>query len=221
MIGTKVDMCPRCNNSKAARMTIHIPDRKSIEAQALAQLFTEARTHNAFQDKPVSDELLQKAIELAKMGPTSANQSPLRVLFLRSAEAKERLRPALSPGNLAKTMGAPVVAVTAYDEEFYEHLPFLFPHADAKPWFASDPVKATRSAFQNSTLQVAYLIIALRAVGLDTGAMTGFDNAKVDAEFFPEGRVKSNILINIGYGDHEKLFARSPRFSFDQMAKII
>jgi 3-hydroxypropanoate dehydrogenase len=202
-------------------MTVHVPEHKTLESASLAQIFTAARTHNVFRDKPVSDELLQKAIELAKMGPTSANQSPLRVLFLRSAEAKERLRPALSPGNLDKTMSAPVVAITAYDEQFYEHLPFLFPHADAKPWFSSDPVKAARSAFQNSTLQVAYLIIALRAVGLDTGPMTGFDNAKVDTEFFPEGGVKSNVLINIGYGDHEKLFPRSPRFSFDQMAKIL
>jgi 3-hydroxypropanoate dehydrogenase len=202
-------------------MTIHVPDRKSIETQSLAQLFTEARTHNVFRDKPVSDELLQKAIELAKMGPTSANQSPMRVVFLRSQAAKERLRPALSPGNLDKTMGAPVVAITAFDEQFYEHLPFLMPHVDAKSWFSGDPVKAARAAFQNGTLQVAYLIIALRAVGLDTGPMTGFDNAKVDAEFFPEGHVKSNVLINIGYGDAEKLFPRSPRFSFDQMAKII
>jgi 3-hydroxypropanoate dehydrogenase len=202
-------------------MTVHVPEPKTIEAQSLAQLFTAARTHNVFRDKPVSDELLQKAIELAKMGPTSANQSPMRVLFLRSHAAKERLRPALSPGNLDKTMSAPVVAVTAYDEQFYEHLPYLFPHADAKAWFAADPVKAARAAFQNGTLQVAYLIVALRAVGLDTGPMTGFDNAKVDAEFFPEGHVKSNVLINIGYGDHEKLFPRSPRFSFDQMAKII
>jgi 3-hydroxypropanoate dehydrogenase len=206
---------------EAARVTVHVPEPKTIEAQSLAQLFTAARTHNAFLDRPVSDESLQKAIELAKMGPTSANQSPMRVLFLRSAAAKERLRPALSPGNLDKTMGAPVVAITAYDEHFYEHLPYLFPHADAKSWFASDPVKAARAAFQNGTLQVAYLIVALRAVGLDTGPMTGFDDAKVDAEFFPEGHVKSNVLINIGYGDHEKLFPRSPRFSFDQMAKII
>jgi 3-hydroxypropanoate dehydrogenase len=202
-------------------MTVHVPEPKTIEARSLAQIFTEARTHNAFLDKPVSDELLHKALDLAKMGPTSANQSPLRVLFLRSPAAKERLRPALSPGNLDKTMSAPVVAVTAYDELFYEHLPFLFPHADAKSWFAGDPVKAARAAFQNGTLQVAYLIIALRAVGLDTGPMTGFDNAKVDAEFFPDGHVKSNVLINIGYGDHEKLFPRSPRFSFDQIAKII
>jgi 3-hydroxypropanoate dehydrogenase len=202
-------------------MTIHVPDRKSIEAQSLAQLFTDARTHNVFLDKPVSDGLLQKAIELAKMGPTSANQSPMRVVFLRSQAAKERLRPALSPGNLDKTMGAPVVAITAYDEHFYEHLPFLMPHVDAKSWFSGDPVKAARAAFQNGTLQVAYLILALRAVGLDTGPMTGFDNAKVDAEFFPEGHVKSNVLINIGYGEAEKLFPRSPRFSFDQIAKII
>ena len=202
-------------------MTIHIPNRQMIESASLGQLFTEARTHNAFLDKPVPDELLVKAVELARMGPTSANQSPLRVLFLRSPAAKERLRPALSPGNLDKTMSAPVVAVAAYDEEFYEHLPFLFPHADAKAWFSGDPAKAARSAFQNGTLQVAYLLIALRAVGLDTGPMTGFDNDKVDAEFFPEGHVKSNVLINIGYGDHEKLFPRSPRFSFDQMAKII
>ena len=202
-------------------MTIHVPDHKTIEASSLAQIFTEARTHNVFLDRQVSDELLKKAIELAKMGPTSANQSPLRVLFLRSPEAKERLRPALAPGNLDKTMSAPVVAITAYDEEFYEHLPFLMPHVDAKAWFSGDPVNAARSAFQNGTLQVAYLIIALRAVGLDTGPMTGFDNAKVDAEFFPEGNVKSNVLINIGYGDHEKLFPRSPRFSFDQIAKIL
>ena len=202
-------------------MTIHVPDVKTIDATSLAQLFTEARTHNAFLDKPVPDELLVKAVDLAKMGPTSANQSPLRVLFLRSREAKERLRPALSPGNLDKTISAPVVAITAYDEQFYEHLPFLFPHADAKSWFSGKPAFAARAAFQNGTLQVASLIIALRAVGLDTGPMTGFDNSQVDAEFFPEGHVKSNVLINIGYGDHEKLFPRSPRFSFDQIAKVL
>ncbi len=202
-------------------MTVHVPEPKTVEDPALAQIFTDARTHNAFLDKPISDELLSRAIELAKMGPTSANQSPLRVVFLRSRAAKERLRPALSPGNLDKTMSAPIVAITAYDEQFYEHLPFLFPHADAKSWFANDTEKAVRAAFQNGTLQVAYLIIALRAVGLDTGPMTGFDNAKVDAEFFPEGRVKSNVLINIGYGDAEKLFPRSPRLSFDQIATIL
>ena len=202
-------------------MTIHVPEQKAAEATSLARIFTEARTHNVFLDRPVPDELLVKAVDLAKMGPTSANQSPMRVLFLRSREARERLRPALSPGNLDKTMSAPVVAITAFDEQFYEHLPFLFPHADAKSWFSGNPAFAARAAFQNGTLQVAYLIIALRAVGLDTGPMTGFDNAKVDAEFFPGGRVKSNVLINIGYGDHEKLFPRSPRFSFAEIAKVL
>jgi 3-hydroxypropanoate dehydrogenase len=202
-------------------MTVHVPTRQMIDSASLAQIFTEARTHNAFMDKPVPEDLLREAIDLAKMGPTSANQSPMRVLFLKSPAAKERLGPALMPGNLEKTMKAPVVAITAYDEEFYEHLPFLMPHADVKPWFTGNPAFAARSAFQNGTLQVAYLLMALRSVGLDTGPMTGFDNAKVDAEFFPEGHVKSNVLINIGYGETSKLFPRSPRFSFDQMAKIL
>ena len=198
-----------------------MPHHKKIDDAPLAQLFTEARTHNGFIDRHVPDELLRKAFDIAKMGPTSANQSPLRILFLRSEAAKARLLPALSAGNLEKTKAAPVVAITAYDEQFYEHLPFLFPHADAKPWFSGNAELAARSAFQNGTLQVAYLIIALRAVGLDTGPMTGFDRTKVDAEFFPDGRFKSNVLINIGYGDSSKLFPRSPRFDFDQVAQIL
>jgi 3-hydroxypropanoate dehydrogenase len=196
-------------------------DSKTIDAAALAQIFTEARTHNAYLDRPVPDALLREAVEIAKMGPTSANQSPLRIVFLRSKEAKERLRPALMEGNLAKTLAAPVVALTAYDTKFFEHAPYLMPHFDVRPWFEGNEAFATRSAFQNGSLQVAYLIVALRAVGLDTGPMTGFDNAKIDAEFFPDGRFKSNVLINIGYGDKDKLFPRSPRFSFDQIAKII
>jgi 3-hydroxypropanoate dehydrogenase len=202
-------------------MTIHVPEPKLLAADALAQIFTEARTHNGFLDKPVSDELLHRAVEIAKFAPTSVNQSPLRIVFVRSKEAKQRLAPALSPGNLDKTLAAPVTAIAGYDVEFYEHLPFLFPHADAKPWFSGNAEFAARSAFQNGTLQVAYLILALRAVGLDTGPMTGFENAKVDAEFFAGTSVKSNVLINIGYGDHSKLFPRSPRFTFDQIAKII
>jgi 3-hydroxypropanoate dehydrogenase len=202
-------------------MTIHVPSHTTMDAASLAQIFTEARTHNAFLDRPVPDELLRKAVDLAKMGPTSANQSPLRVLFLRSPEAKERLRPALAPGNLDKTMSAPVVAITAHDEKFYDHLPFLMPHREMRSYFADNLALAARSGFQNGTLQTAYLIIALRAVGLDTGPMTGFDNAKVDAEFFPEGHVRSNVLISSDYGDAEKLFPRSPRFSFDQIAKIL
>ncbi len=196
-------------------------DRKLIQSTALAQMFTEARTHNGFLDKPVDDSLLREAVDIAKLAPTSVNMSPLRILFLKSAEAKQRLRPFLSPGNLVKTMAAPVVAITAYDVKFYEHLPFLFPHADTKPWFSGNEAFANLSAFRNGTLQVAYLILALRAVGLDTGPMSGFENDKVDAEFFPDGRFKSNVLINIGYGDHTKLFPRSPRFSFDEIAKII
>ncbi len=192
-----------------------------VGAAALAQLFTAARTHNAFLDRPVPDDLLVEALDLAKMGPTAANSQPLRVLFLRSQEAKERLRPALSAGNAAKTMAAPVVAIAGYDVEFYEHLPYLFPHADAKSWFAGNRAFADRTAFQSGTLQVAYLLLALRALGLDAGPMAGFDNAKVDAEFFPDGKVKSNVLINIGYGDDAKLFPRSPRFAFDQMAKVL
>ena len=202
-------------------MTVHVPDHKHLAAEALAQIFTEARTHNAFIDKPVPEELLRQAVDLAKMAPTSVNQSPLRIVFARSKEAKQRLAPTLAPGNLEKTLAAPVVAITGYDVKFYEHLPFLFPHADAKPWFSGNAEFAARSAFQNGTMQVAYLILALRAVGLDTGPMTGFDNAKVDAEFFAGTDVKSNVLINIGYGDPAKLFPRSPRFSFDQIAKIV
>ena len=194
---------------------------QSLDNKAIAQLFTEARTHNAFRDVSVSNALLRKALDLAKMGPTAANQQPLRVLFLRSAQSKELLRPALAPANVAKTMAAPVVAVMGYDLEFHEHLPFLFPHADAKSWFAGKPELAARSAAQNGTLQVAYLILALRAMGLDAGPMTGFDPAKVEQQFFPEGKVKANVLINIGYGDDAKVFPRSPRFSFEQMATFL
>jgi 3-hydroxypropanoate dehydrogenase len=206
-------------------MAIHTVIERShapISDEALAQIFTEARTHNGFLNKPVSDELLRRAVDIAKIGPTSANQSPLRVVFVKSKAAKERLAPSLSAGNLDKTMAAPVTAITAYDVKFYERLPFLFPHADAKSWFDKLPPEVVREiAHKNGTLQVAYLIIALRAVGLDTGAMTGFDNAKLDAEFFPDGRLRSNVLINIGYGDHTKLFPRSPRLAFEEIASIV
>ena len=198
-------------------ITRHAP----LGAAAHAQLFTAARTHNAFQDRPVPDALLREALDLAKMGPTAANQQPLRVVFLRSREAKERLRPAMAPGNVEKTMAAPVVAITGYDLEFYEHLPYLMPHVDAKSWFSGDAELAARSAAQSGTLQVGYFILALRAVGLDAGPMGGFDPAKVEAEFFPEGKIKANVVINIGYGDDARLFPRSPRLSFDQMAKVL
>jgi 3-hydroxypropanoate dehydrogenase len=198
-------------------ITRHAP----LGAAAHAQLFTAARTHNAFQDRPVPDALLREALDLAKMGPTAANQQPLRVVFLRSREAKERLRPAMAPGNVEKTMAAPVVAITGYDLEFYEHLPYLMPHVDAKSWFSGNAELAARSAAQSGTLQVGYFILALRAVGLDAGPMGGFDPAKVEAAFFPEGKIKANVVINIGYGDDARLFPRSPRLSFDQMAKVL
>jgi 3-hydroxypropanoate dehydrogenase len=198
-------------------ITRHAP----LGAAAHAQLFTAARTHNAFQDRPVPDALLREALDLAKMGPTAANQQPLRVVFLRSREAKERLRPAMAPGNVEKTMAAPVVAITGYDLEFYEHLPYLMPHVDAKSWFSGNAELAARSAAQSGTLQVGYFILALRAVGLDAGPMGGFDPAKVEAAFFPEGKIKANVIINIGYGDDARLFPRSPRLSFDQMAKVL
>jgi 3-hydroxypropanoate dehydrogenase len=198
------------------------PDVASeLDDRALDQLFRKARTHNGWQPIGVPDKLLEEAVELAKMGPTSANASPLRIVFVRSPEAKLRLKPALMPANIDKTMAAPVTAITAHDTQFYELLPRLFPHADAKAWFAGNEAFANDTAYKNGTLQVAYFVMALRALGLDTGPMTGFDNAAVDAAFFPGGQVKSNVLINIGYGDAEKLFPRSPRLAFDEIATIV
>lgn len=193
-----------------------------IARDCLNQIFLEARTHNKWQDKPVSDELLRQLVDIMKMGPTSANQSPARVLFVKSAEAKKRLEPHLSEGNRAKTMSASVCAIIGYDLKFYEYFPKLFPHADARSWFMGKPEEEIEiSAFRNGTLQGAYLIIAARALGLDTGPMSGFDNAGVDRDFFSGTSIKSNFLCSLGYGDPSGLFPRSPRFAFDEMAKII
>ena len=189
-----------------------------LDAAALDRLFREARTHSGWLDKPVSHELLEEAVELAKFGPTLVNASPFRVIFVETEEAKARLKPALSPGNVDKTMLAPVTAIVAHDLAFHDHLPRLFPHRDVRPMFANNQAVATTAAVQNGTLQLAYLILALRAVGLDTGPMGGFDKDKVDAEFFAGTQVKSNLLINIGYGDHSKLFPRNPRLAFDEIA---
>jgi 3-hydroxypropanoate dehydrogenase len=196
-------------------------DRNSLDDRALDQVFREARTHIAWLDRPVSDELLREAVELAKMGPTSANCLPMRIVFVRSKEAKERLRPALAPGNVDKTMAAPATAIIGYDLEFYEFLPRLYPHADMRKAFVGQPDLIKDTAFRNSSLQGAYFILALRSLGLDTGPMSGFDNARVDAEFFSSTSVKSNFLINIGYGDPTKLFPRSPRLSFEEIARIL
>ncbi|WP_313614406.1 malonic semialdehyde reductase [Agrobacterium sp.] len=187
-----------------------------LDDKALAALFTEARTHNGWSDQPVTDAELQKIYELTRMGPTSANCSPARFVFVRSAEAKEKLRPALSSGNLEKTMAAPVTVIAAIDAQFFEKLPELFPHADAKSWFTSSPAVAEETAFRNATLQAGYLILAARSLGLDTGPMSGFDKAKVDQAFFAGTSWKSNFLINIGHGDPAKLFGRLPRLPFDE-----
>lgn len=193
----------------------------TIDPRSQDQLFRQARTHNVFLDKPVSDETLRQLYELMKWGPTSANCSPARILFLRSKEAKERLKPALSAGNSAKTLAAPVVAVIGYDREFYEKLPYLFPHnQDARNWFANSEQAIFTTAFRNSSLQGGYFILAARAVGLDCGPMSGFDNAKVDAEFWPDGKVKSNFLCNIGYGDAAKIRPRNPRLGFDEACSL-
>jgi len=164
--------------------------------------------------------VLRELYELMKWGPTSANLSPARILFLRTKEAKERLRPALMAGNVEKTMAAPVTAIVAYDTEFYETLPTLFPHTDARSWFAGKPALIESTAFRNGTLQGAYMIIAARALGLDCGPMSGFDNARVDAAFFPDGKWKSNFLCNLGYGDPASVKPRNPRLSFEEACRI-
>ena len=190
-------------------------------AAALHQAFLDARTQNAWQPKDVPDSLLRQLVDTVKMGPTSANCQPARFVFVKSKEAKEKLKPFLSEGNRGKTMQAPVCAIVGYDLEFYEHLPKLFPHKDMKSSFAGKPDKIAETAFRNGSLQGGYLIIAARLLGLDCGPMSGFDNAGVDAEFFTGTSVRSNFLCNLGYGDPSVLKPRSPRLSFDEMAKII
>jgi 3-hydroxypropanoate dehydrogenase len=192
-----------------------------IDDSARRALLIDARTHYKWQEKPVGDELLEEMYRLLRAGPTSANCSPARFLFLRTPEAKERLRPTLSPGNVDKTMSAPVVAVVATDPLFYDQLPKLFPHADAREWFAGNEALATETAFRNGTLQGAYLIMAARAVGLDTGPMSGFDKSKVDKAFFGASGWKSNFLVNLGYGDESGLFPRSPRLTFDEACVLL
>ncbi len=193
-----------------------------LNDEALDILFRHARTHIFWQDKPVSDDLLRRIYDVMKWGPTSANSSPAHVLFLRTREAKERLRPALSPNNVDKTMQAPVTAILAYDLKFYENLPRLFPNNPAaRDWFSGSPQLAEVTDFRNGTLQGGYLILAARALGLDCGPMSGFDNAKVDAEFFSGTSLKSNFLCNLGYGDASKLFPRNPRLSFEEACQLL
>ena len=183
-------------------------------------IFEDARTHTAWQERPVPDELLRRVYDVAKMGPTSSNCCPMRVIFVKSAAAKARLKPCLSEGNVEKTMKAPATAIIAYDSLFYDLLPTLFPHRDARTGYANNSELAQATAFRNGSLQGGYFIIAARALGLDCGPMSGFSNAKVDAEFFPDGRWKSNFMCNLGYGDASKLRPRNPRPSFEEACRI-
>ena len=191
-----------------------------LDDLALDQLFRAARTQNKWQDRPVPDAKLHELYDLLKWGPTSANSSPARFVFVRTSEGKAKLKEALSAGNTEKTMAAPVTAIVCYDSHFYDKLGQLFPHADAKPWFTSSPEFAEKTAFRNGSLQGAYLMLAARAIGLDVGAMSGFDNAKVDELFLFGTGWKSNFLVNLGYGDPAGLFPRSPRLSFDEAARL-
>ncbi len=196
--------------------------RKTLDQEGLDLLFLKARTQNGWLDTPVSDDQLRQIYQIMRMGPTSANSCPARILFLRTPETKARLIPALAPGNVDKTKAAPVTAIIGYDTRFYELTPKLFPHRpEMKDNFANNAKFAEITAFRNGTLQGAYFMIAARAVGLDVGGMSGFDNAKVDAEFFPDGRVKSNFLCNVGHGDPSKVMVRLPRLDFDEACTVL
>ncbi|MBF0323847.1 MAG: malonic semialdehyde reductase [Alphaproteobacteria bacterium] len=190
------------------------------DTDLLNQMFLNGRTHNRWRDQAVTDDQLRRAWDLARMGPTSANCQPLRVVFVRSVAAKEKLRPALAPGNLDKTMAAPVTAILAQDMAFYDKLPALFPHADAKSWFAGNDALIQATAFRNATLQAGYFILALRAVGLDCGPMSGFDNAQIDAAFLAGTTWRSNFLLNIGHGDPAGLYPRGPRLDFAEACRV-
>ncbi len=193
----------------------------TLDPSAFDQLFIDARTHNAWLDRPVSDDDLRQLYDLVRMGPTSANCCPARFVFVRTAEGKEKLKPCLSSGNLDKTVSAPVTVIVAYDTAFYEKLPALFPHADARSWFTSSPAFAEQTALRNSSMQAAYLIMAARAMGLDCGPMSGFDSKKLDEVFFAGSTWASNLLINLGHGNPEKLYERLPRLSFDDACQLL
>ena len=193
-----------------------------LDDAGLDLILRKARTQNGWLDKPVSDDQLRAIYDIMRLGPTSANSCPARILFLRTPEAKARLLPALTPGNVDKTKAAPVTAIIGYDTRFFEFFPKLFPHRpEMRDAFANNPENAEITAFRNGTLQGAYFMIAARAVGLDVGGMSGFDNAKVDTEFFPDRRVKSNFLCNVGHGDPAKVLAKLPRLDFDEACTLL
>ena len=195
--------------------------KKPISEEAIAQLFIKARTHHAWTDKSVSEEQLQSLYELAKWGPTSANSLPMRIVFVRSKEGKEKLYPTLFGANVDQVRAAPVTAIVAYDEKFYNYLPKLFPAMDVKPMFESNAEFSNFTALQSSSLQGAYFMLAARALGIDVGPMGGFDRAKVDEAFFEGTSWKSNFLCNIGYGDDSKLYPRGPRLEFAEVCKVV
>lgn len=196
-------------------------DGKILDDKWLDIIFREARTYNGWLDKDVSDLMVHALYDLMKWGPTSANSCPARFLFVRTKEAKERLRPYLDEGNREKTMKAPVTALIAYDLKFYEKLSFLFPQADARSWFEGKPEKIRETAMRNGSLQGAYLILAARSLGLDCGPMSGFNVDGVTKEFFEDADIKVNFICNIGYGDPESVYPRNPRLGFDQACKIV
>jgi len=192
-----------------------------ISQEAVDQLFREARTYSAWLPEPVPVELLRKAYELARLGPTSANGSPARFVFLTTPGAKALLKPVLAPGNVDKTMAAPVTVIIAWDTEFHENLPKLFPQADIRSYFAGNKHLIEEHAFRNSSLQAAYFILAARALGLDCGPMSGFDADKLNARFFPDGKWKVNLICNLGYGNPNKLHTRNPRLNFEEASVIL
>lgn len=193
----------------------------SIDHQNAAALFENARTHKAWQDRAISDDVLHRLYDRLRWAPTSANTNPGRFLFVKSAEAKKRLKPCLAPPNVDKTMSAPVCVIIAADRQFFDSLPELSPGRDMRPMFADSPALSEETAMRNATLQGAYLILAARSLGLDCGPMSGFDRAATDREFFPDGRWRSDFLVNLGYGDVAKLMPRNPRLSFDQACQIL
>lgn len=194
---------------------------KQIPIQSQEQLFTQARTHSHWLEEEISDSTLEKLYELMKWGPTSANCTPVRILFIRTKEAKEKLLPLLAPGNVEKTKSAPVTAILAYDREFFERLPYLFPSSDMKSMYKNNSELAEKVAFRNSSLQIGYFIMAARALGLDCGPMSGFNNQKVDEAFLSDTTWKSNVLCNLGIGDPKKLYPRGPRLSFDEVCRLL
>jgi 3-hydroxypropanoate dehydrogenase len=197
------------------------PFHSALPDESLDQIFREARTFSAWLPRPVPEALLRQVYELARLAPTSANTSPARFVFVTTPEAKERLRPALMPGNVEKTMAAPVTAIVAWHTEFFEELPRLFPQADMRQHFVTNAKLAEETAFRNGSLQGAYFILAARSLGLDCGPMSGFDPDKVNAEFFPDGKWKANFLINLGYGDRSRLHPRNPRLSYEEATSVL